>query len=289
MTTNFKIGSHISIRGGYKKAAQTAWEIGANAFQYFPKNPRSLSVKTIDYRDAEGCLRFCREKGIVSIAHTPYPSNLAVSRKHSDLFGRIVASLRNDLQIAEACGSLGIVVHFGRYKEAYGDPLDGYKNIIECINEVLANWEGSAKLLIENQAGDHGGMGTTLEELVQIRKLSASPEKIGFCLDTCHAFAAGMWAENAWDAFLDKGKNLGYFDHLIAIHLNDSKYPYRSRKDRHARVGTGYIGERGFKEMLRYPELSYIPLILESEEGQDGTHREDISRVRSWVIEAESH
>lgn len=277
-----KIGGHLSIRDGYAGAARTAILLGAGAFQYFPKNPRSLTVKAFDRQDAARCRKLCEDHDIQSVAHTPYPSNLAVDPKAArEQFARTVASLRNDLEIAEACGSLGIVVHFGTYKA--GNPLQGYQNIIQCINEVLSGWSGRAKLIIENQAGDHGDMGTTLEELVQIRKLCDSRERIGFCLDTCHAFASGMWTGGEDHAFAAKAADLGFWEGLSVIHLNDSKYPARSRKDRHARVGEGFIGEEGFRQLLQMEEVQGIPFIFESEKDAAGTYREDMEKVRRWV------
>lgn len=276
------VGGHLSIRGGYAGAAQLAITSGAGVFQYFPKNPRSLTVKDFDRQDAERCRVLCENHGILTVAHTPYPSNLAVDMNAARAqFERTVNSLRNDLEIAEACGSMGIIVHFGIYKA--GTPLQGYQNIIQCINHVLSGWKGRAKLIIENQAGDHGDMGMTLEELVQIRKLCHSPERIGFCLDTCHAFASGMWVGEDDDAFVGKATELNFWSGLTVIHLNDSKYPAYSRKDRHARIGEGYIGEGGFRKLLQLEQVQGIPCIFESEKGEDGTYREDMERVRRWV------
>ncbi|EES71969.1 apurinic endonuclease (APN1) [Paenibacillus sp. oral taxon 786 str. D14] len=282
MTDKVKVGGHISIRSGYLGAAKAALQMGAGAFQYFPKNPRSLAVKSFDPRDAEQCRTLCQKHGLVSIAHTPYPSNLAISKDaDGEAYSRVVQSLRNDLEIAEACGSIGIVVHFGTFKA--GNPLQGYQNIIQCINDVLSGWQGSAKLLIENQAGDHGDMGMTIEELVQIRKLCRDSERIGFCLDTCHAFGAGMWRGEGDESFAAKAKELKFWDGLCAVHLNDSKYPVLSRKDRHARVGQGHIGEAGFRWLLQIDAIRRTPLIFESETGEDGTYKEDMERVRRWA------
>lgn len=191
-----------------------------------------------------------------------------------------VDSLKNDLMIAEACGSLGIVVHFGHLKSQ--DVLEGYQNIIRCMNDVLDSWAGRAKLLIENQAGDHGAMGMTLEECVKVRQLADHPEKIGFCLDTCHLFAAGGWDIANTDELLARGKSLGYWESTIAVHLNDSKYGAGSRKDRHARIGQGMIGTEALKRLVLAPELAGKAFVLESEKGADGTHREDIAKVLSW-------
>ncbi|OMD38482.1 MULTISPECIES: deoxyribonuclease IV [Paenibacillus] len=275
-----KIGAHVSIRGGYGRAARFAWESGATSFQYFPKNPRSLKLKTVDIRDTRDCALFCQEKGITSIAHTPYAINMAANRDDATPRKVYVDSLLNDLEIAEACGSLGIVVHFGHF--AGMEPLQGYQNIIQCMNETLESWEGNAKLLIENQAGNHGTEGITLEELVKVRELSQFPEKIGFCLDTCHAFAAGIWNPEHTEDLLERGNQLGFWPHLVAVHLNDSKFPFDSRRDRHAGIGKGYIGEEGLKRLITSDPLRKKSVVLETEKGSDGSHRNEIATVRSW-------
>lgn len=285
MSNKLLIGCHVSTRGGYGRAARRAWEIGARSFQYFPKNPRSLSVKAFDKAAAADCFRFCKENGLPSIAHTPYPVNIASGdSRGGELYDLTIKSLQNDLLIAEACGSVGIVVHFGHFKSS--DPLQGYKNIIQCLNETLLNWNGRTKLLLENQAGKPGSMGITLDELVNVRRLSDYPDKIGFCLDTCHAFASGVWDTRETEALIERGRNLGYWADLDAVHLNDSKYPLGSGKDRHERIGQGFIGTEAFQELLSYPEFSGKALVLETEAGEDGTHKDDIAKVKSWPIES---
>ncbi|OKP77865.1 endonuclease IV [Paenibacillus sp. P3E] len=280
MTNKPKIGAHVSTRGGFGRAARFAWESGAACFQYFPKNPRSLRLKQLDLSDAESCASFCRDKGMVSIAHTPYPTNLAATAASRTI---MVESLLNDLEIAEACGSLGIVVHFGHFSGI--EPLQGYQNIIQCINETLENWDGQAKLLIENQAGNHGKEGKTLEELVKIRELSRYPEKIGFCLDTCHAFAAGIWNPEHTEEFIQRGTVLGYWEHLVAVHLNDSMYAFGLQRDRHANVGMGCIGDDGLRSLMIAEPFRRVAIALETGKGPDGTHRQEIAAVRTWYEE----
>lgn len=277
MTLSPYIGAHVSIRGGYGQAARSARESGASCFQYFPKNPRSLKLKPVDYHDARSCADYCRGQGMVSIAHTPYPTNLAADAASR---GMMTASLRNDLEIAEACGSLGIVVHFGHF--AGMEPLQGYQNIIQCINDTLAGWEGRTKLLIENMAGNHGHEGMTLEELVKVRELSRYPEKIGFCFDTCHAFASGIWNPVDTDELLKRGALLGYWPALAAVHLNDSQYPCASRRDRHAAIGKGHIGEEALRALLTSEPFRKAAIAMETEKGPDGTHRAEIAFVRNW-------
>lgn len=270
------VGCHVSIRNGYAGAAKAAMAIGANCFQYFPKNPRSMGVKTFDAKDAASCRRFAKEHGMLSIGHTSYPSNLAVEEE--ELYERTVEHLRNDLEIAEACGSLGVVVHFGHSKG--GDPLEGYKRMIRLLDELLCDWRGEAKILLENNAGQGTRMGTTIEELVQVRSLLAAPDRVGFCLDTCHAFASGLWRGHDWDEVCAHMRNAGYFSSLVAVHLNDSVYPSGSFRDRHAPIGKGEIGLEAFAAFLQTPELADIPFILETPAPADGGHQEEISLVR---------
>lgn len=274
-----KIGSHVSIRNGYEGAAITANKLGAKAFQFFPKNPRSLGVKAYDERDAEACRSFCRQKGIASIAHTPYTVNLCA--EDPDLFEATIASVQNDLHIAEACGAMGVVVHFGHYKGS--DILEGYKRMIAMINRILTGWQGQARLLVENNAGQGNRMGTTLEELTQVRLLVEEPEKVGFCLDTCHAFASGMWKGNDWEKVAGRMRELDFFASLCAVHLNDSLYPTGSFRDRHANIGQGEIGDAAFAAFLRTPELQDLPLVLETPKQGEESHREEIKHVQALI------
>jgi len=273
-----RIGCHLSIRNGYLAAAKTAHALGAAAFQFFPKNPRGLTVKDFDRRDAEACAVYCREHRLHSIAHTPYPTNLAADSPET--FQLTVASVKNDLAIADACGALGVVVHFGQYKGSVRNPLHGYQVMIRMLNEILVDWQGGAMLLIENNAGQGSRMGTTLEELVQIRALAERPEMIGFCLDTCHLFASGVWDGRNWPEVAKRARGLGYFQHLRAIHLNDSVYPTRSFRDRHANIGRGEIGEAALMELLRTEEIRGLPIVLETPRPAGGSHSTEIRHVQ---------
>lgn len=279
-----RFGSHVSIGKGYAAAAQAALNQGGCSFQYFPKNPRSLGIKVFDRNDAARCAALCKEHGLLSIAHSPYPVNLAADDEQQR--EATAASLLNDLDIAESCGSVGVVVHFGIYKG--NDRLQGYKNIIHCLDQTLSQWEGSARLLLENQAGDHAFMGTSFEELVQIRNLSRYSEQIAFCLDTCHLFASGVWSDPQDLSFVDNGRSTGYMHHLAAVHLNDSVYSAGSARDRHAVIGQGRIGERGLRPFVQLPELAGLPVVLETAKGADGTHREQIGLLRQWVDKKEA-
>ncbi|MDR6549681.1 deoxyribonuclease IV [Paenibacillus qinlingensis] len=272
------VGAHVSTRGSYLNAAKTAISIGATAFQYFPMNPRSLVTKAVNAKDTSACSVLCKEQGIVSIGHAPYALNPAVDEPEREV---MVKLLKNGLDIVNACGSVGLVVHFGKY--AGKDPLQGYKNIIQCLNSATEDYTGASFILLENQAGEGAQLGLTMEEMVQVRLLCNHPEKIGFCLDTCHAFASRLWQGTDWRELESKGTKLDYLPHLKAVHLNDSVYSYGSRRDRHANIGAGHIGVASFQTMLASPYLQGIPVVLETSSGPDGTHRQEISFVNSLL------
>jgi len=274
-----RFGCHISIRKGYFGAVQTAFKIGAKAFQYFPKNPRSLKIKHHDRIDAKQCAEFCKKHHIVSIAHAPYPANISVPKP--ELREPIIKSILNDLQIVEDCGSIGLVVHFGSYKT--GEPLDGYKRMIDILNEVLAQWKGKSLLLIENTAGKGSELGTTLEELVKVRQLTDYPEKIGYCFDTCHAFASGLWSGYNWQKVMKKGRELGYFDDLKAIHLNNSMYESGSHRDRHANIPKGKIEVNQMKQFITSTPIKNLPMILETPASDQFTHQDEITYLERLI------
>jgi deoxyribonuclease-4 len=153
--------------------------------------------------------------------------------------------------------------------------------MLNILKRVLGQWNKECLLLLENNAGTKGGLGTTLEELVQIRNLCDYPEKIGFCLDTCHAFASGLWNGENTEALFAKGESLGYLHQLQVIHFNNSKYPTGSKKDRHANIfQKGYIKEEELAELVKSPILKNIPFILETPDDEGVTHKEEIEMIR---------
>lgn len=272
-----KFGSHVSIKEGYLGAAKQAVSMNASAFQYFPKNPRSLSVKAFNKEDATLCKKFCEENALESVAHTPYPTSL--TPKDEMKKDKVVQSLLNDLEIADACGSIGVVVHFGKVI-SNDDPLASYQLMIEMLNDVLHQWKGNSKILLENSAGKPGSIGTTLEELVQVRNLSDYAEKIGFCLDTCHAFASGLWNGENWEGVMEKGLELGYFNHLEVIHFNNSKYDTGLGKDRHANIfDHGYITNAQFSQLINTTQLKEVPFILETPK-EEISHRDELKQLQ---------
>jgi deoxyribonuclease IV len=273
-----RYGCHISTKNGYLGAAKVAKAIGARSFQYFPKNPRSLKTKEFNVKDAENCASYCAEHDITSIGHSAYACNFSADEGKREL---VEDCILNDLEITDACGSIGTVVHFGSYHGE--EPLEGYKRMIDTLNDILSKWEGKSLILIENNAGKGDQMGLTLEEQVKIRGLTAYPEKIGFCFDTCHAFASGLWQGNNWNEVMEKGEELGYFDHLKAVHLNNSVYPSGSRHDRHANIKSGEIPLEDMITFMTSHSIKDLPLILETPSSTGYTHQQEIRDLKKWV------
>lgn len=267
-----KIGCHISIAKGFAKAAAKAKELGAESFQVFTKNPRSLRTKKLNFDDAERGKNFCAEHGIVLVAHTPYITNLSTPKE--DLYQLTIQSIKEDLSIANAYGAVGAVVHCGKHVgegEEYGR-----RRMVETLNHILADYEGSTKLLLENTAGQGSELGLTIRELVEIRNATEYPEKIGFCFDTCHAFAAGIWTLETFPQLVEEMRETGYLEQLVAIHFNDSKAPFNSHKDRHEKIGKGEIGSDALALFLRDEAFKDLPIVLETPVGDENEYAEEI-------------
>jgi len=271
-----KIGCHISVAKGLEKAAMQAVHLGAESFQVFTKNPRGLKPKKIDHKDANKGVEIMTKHGITLVCHTPYITNLSTPKE--DLQEVTIRSIAEDLHIAEAYGAVGAVVHCGKHVgegEEYGT-----KRMVETLDLILEQYNGPVKLLLENTAGQGTELGLTIRALVAIREATKYPEKIGYCFDTCHAFAAGQWDEESFDKLLEDMEQTGYLDHLVCIHFNDSKVPYGSRKDRHEKIGKGEIGSDALAKFLRSEKLQHLPVVLETPVDDEQEYAEEMVYIR---------
>jgi deoxyribonuclease-4 len=258
--TRLKIGCHISVGRGLEQAVLRAIELGAESLQVFTKNPRGLRPKKIDYQDATKGVDLLQKHDLTLVCHTPYITNLSTPKP--DLQEVTIRSILEDLHIAEAYGSVGAVVHCGKHVgegEEYGT-----KRMVETLDLILEQYDGPVKLLLENTAGQGSELGLTIRDLMEIRAATRFPEKIGFCFDTCHAFAAGQWRGETFDELLEEMERTGYLEHLVAIHFNDSKAPFASRKDRHEKIGKGEIGSEALAKFLVSDKLQHLPVVLET-------------------------
>ncbi|HYF75643.1 MAG TPA: deoxyribonuclease IV [Symbiobacteriaceae bacterium] len=255
-----KLGCHVSISKGYGVAVENAHRLGCESFQFFTKNPRAFKGKAADTVQAERGRALLAQFGLTAVAHAPYITNL--STPDPELREISIASLVQDLENAEAYGAIGTVCHMGKH---VGEGEEkGMERMIDTLNELLERYTGSCPLLLENTAGQGTELGTTLEQCVEVRSRVAQPHRIGFCFDTCHGFAAGAYRPEDWEGFVSHARSIGYWEHLKAVHLNDSKFDYGSRKDRHANLGKGFIGENGMAAILGSSALNGMPVVLET-------------------------
>ncbi|QDX95219.1 Endonuclease IV [Brevibacillus laterosporus] len=271
-----KIGCHISVAKGLEKAAMQAVHLGAQSFQVFTKNPRGLKPKKIDHKDADKGVEIMTKHDITLVCHTPYITNLSTPKE--DLQEVTIRSIVEDLHIAEAYGAIGAVVHCGKHVgegEEYGT-----KRMVETLDLILEQYNGPVKLLLENTAGQGTELGLTVHALEEIRKASKYPEKIGYCFDTCHAFAAGQWDEESFDKLVEDMEQTGYLNSLVCIHFNDSKVPFGSRKDRHEKIGKGEIGSDALAKFLRSEKLQHLPVVLETPVDDEQEYADELVYVR---------
>lgn len=268
-----KIGCHVSVAKGLYNAAAVAVELGAASFQVFTKNPRALRPKKIDEEDAKRGVSYCREHNLTLVTHTPYITNLSTPQK--DLHEVTIRSIKEDLFIAEVYGAVGAVVHCGKHVgegEEYG-----ISRMIETLDLILEDYHGETRLLLENTAGQGSELGLEIETLVSIRNATKHPEKIGFCFDTCHAFAAGLWNGDTFEQLVEKMKATGYLEHLDVIHFNDSKAPFASRKDRHEKIGQGHIGAEALNKFLTCDAFLDLPVVLETPVDNESEYGDEIA------------
>ncbi|UFJ41879.1 deoxyribonuclease IV [Brevibacillus humidisoli] len=267
-----KIGCHISVGKGLEHAARRAVELGAESFQVFTKNPRGLKPKKLDREDAAKGVAVMQEHEITLVCHTPYITNLSTPKP--DLQEVTIRSILEDLNIAEAYGAVGAVVHCGKHVgegEEYGT-----RRMVETLDLILEQYDGPVKLLLENTAGQGSELGLTIPSLMEIRGATRYPEKIGFCFDTCHSFAAGQWSLETFEQLVEQMKSSGYLEHLVAIHFNDSKAPFASQKDRHEKIGKGEIGSEALAKFLTADSFEHLPVVLETPVDDEQEYAEEI-------------
>ncbi len=252
-----RIGYHVSISGSMDLALDRAREIGCTCVQVFPSNPRSWSAREMQEGEAE---RFRAKQKAYNISpvfvHMPYLPNLASPKE--DVYRKSIAAMIEALERCNALGAKYLIVHLGSH---LGSGVEaGRERVSAAINEVEKHM-GNATILLENEAGQRNSVGSKLDELTDIYN-RIEHKHVGFCLDTCHVFAAGYDIRKE-EVAREVVETLG-IDRIGCIHLNDAKHPLGSGLDRHADIGFGRIGKKGFEEFFSLPGLREKPMILET-------------------------
>ena len=275
-----RIGCHLSSAKGYVSMAEQAKVIGANTFQFFTRNPRGGSAKNINPEDVSEFLILAENQDITPIlAHAPYTLNACSADPNVRDFA--FRTMQDDLLRMEYTPGNFYNIPPGSHVKKGVDP--GISVISHMLNEILRP-EQSTTVLLETMAGKGSEIGGTFEELRQILDLIQYSECVGVCLDTCHIWDGGYDIVNHLDEVLMHFDQIIGLDRLKAIHLNDSQNPLGSHKDRHARLGEGYIGMEAFKRIINHPSLRNLPFYLETPNDLDGYARE-IQMMRDAYIE----
>ena len=276
-----RIGCHLSVAKGYPAAVQEAPKLGANCFQYFTKNPRGFrGQKPLNQEEARQGRELIERLDLVSLGHAPYLINLAAPDE--ELFHLSVDALKKDLVIAHARGSHGVVVHCGKPK---GEGLDyGIDRMHQALKAVLAdNPPADVHILLENTAGQGSEIGYTVDQLLAIAE-PFPQDAVGFCLDTQHAFAAGI-LDPANLSHFPGFTDAQYLERLHAIHINDSKVAFGARKDRHELIGRGEMGDPVLQTILTDPRLQAIPFYLETPVEKQSQYADEIAHCRQLVAQ----
>lgn len=261
-----RIGCHLSSSKGYRAMAKDAKKINANTFQFFTRNPRGGNAKAIDENDVKVFLTEVQSLDITPIlAHAPYTLNAcSADPKLRDFAKRTMA---DDLVRMEYTPGNMYNFHPGSHVKQ-GTEI-GIQFIAEMLNEILSPAQ-TTTVLLETMAGKGSEVGGAFEELRQILDLVELKSHMGVCLDTCHIWDGGYDIVNHLDDILTEFDNKIGLKRLKAIHLNDSQNPIGAHKDRHAKLGEGYIGLDTFKRIVTHPELRHLPFYLETPNDLDG-------------------
>ena len=260
------IGTHMSIAKGLAKTAENVVEMGANTMQIFSRNPRGSNFKTYADEEIAKFQKIRRDNQFGPLlAHAPYTMNLASAQEKVYEFACTV--IREDTARMDALGIENMVFHPGSHT---GIGIEaGIENIIAGLDQAITG-EENITILLETMTGKGTEIGARFEHLKAIRDGVKHPERIGICLDTCHVFAAGYDIVNDLDGVLEQFDRMIGLNRLRAIHMNDSKNPFASHKDRHEKIGQGSIGAEAMIRIINHPALQGIPVYLETPNELDG-------------------
>jgi len=278
------IGCHLSVSKGFEAMGKQALTIGANTFQFFTRNPRGSKAKKIDEKDTEALRKILEENKFARImGHAPYTLNPCSPDERVREFALEV--MEDDLKRMEYLP--GNLYNFHPGSHVGQEVNQGIITIINTLNLIIKP-EQTTLVLLETMAGKGSEIGRTFEELKQILDGVKLQDKMGVCLDTCHVYDAGYDIVNNLEGVLEEFDRIIGLDKLYAIHLNDSKNPFSSAKDRHEKLGEGSIGIETFTRMINHPKLKGLPFILETPNELPGYELE-IATMREAYREESYH
>ena len=276
------LGCHLSASAGYLHMGQEAISIGANTFQFFTRNPRGSRAKPVDPADVAAYLALAAKAGLGTIlAHAPYTINPCSKDERTREFARL--TLADDLRRMEYLPGNLYNFHPGSHLQKIS-PERSLDLIAESINIALDKTRG-VTAVIENTAGQGSNLGFAFEHLAYLIERVEDKSRVGVCIDTCHAFAAGYdlrTAEACDKTFAELESVIG-FEYLKGMHLNDAMKILGSHVDRHMPLGEGMIGMECFRYIMQDARFDGIPLILETPDEQRWP--EEIALLKSLAEE----
>ena len=273
----FAIGCHLSASKGLAHMGGEALSLGADTFQFFTRNPRGGKAREADPADAAALRGIMQEHSFpVILAHAPYTMNLCSANPETRTFGEEM--MRDDLARMEMLPGNMYNFHPGSHTGQGAET--GVAEIAEILNRLLTP-EMHTTVLLETMAGKGSEVGGNFEELRRILDGVRMREHMGVCLDTCHVHDAGYDIINNLDHVLSEFDRIVGLENLRAIHLNDSKNACGSHKDRHEKLGQGFIGADALLRIVTHPLLRDLPFYLETPNELDG-YKKEIGMVRGW-------
>lgn len=271
------IGCHLSVTNGYEAMGQQMVQFGGNTFAWFTRNPRGGKSKDIEPGDIEALSEILSEKKFGKlVAHASYTMNLCSANPETRANG--LDMLVKDLEKMEALPGQYYNFHPGSHTGQGSDT--GIEQIAEGLNKALYP-AMKTTVLLETMAGKGSEVGKSFEELQRIMDLVQCKDKLGVCFDTCHTWDSGYDIVNDLDGVLEQFDKIVGLDRLKAVHFNDSKNECGSHKDRHEKLGQGFIGMDAMKRIAMHPVFKGLPFILETPNDDIGYIRE-IATVKSW-------
>jgi deoxyribonuclease-4 len=277
-----RFGFHISIAGGFSKVVERARVRGCETIQFFSRNPRGWRYSPLNKKEAETFRSSVQSSSLFPIfVHMPYLPNIASLK--SKFYKRSIDSIATDLQRAEQLGAQYLIIHIGHRMESSED--QAIDAVSQGINQAFEKVKNGVILLVENTAGQGTEIGYAFDQIKRIIEGVHDHQRMGVCLDTAHAFEAGYDLSNQ-DGI---ERSLESFDHTIGLkrlrllHLNDSKTPLGSRKDRHWHIGEGYIGLEGFRCLVNHPLLNHLPGIMETPRKDTVEDLRNMEVIRSLI------
>lgn len=271
------LGCHLSSAKGFAAMGRTAAAIGANTFQFFTRNPRGGAAKDIDPADAAALVKM-QESGALGkiVAHAPYTINPCAKEEKTLEFAR--NTMQDDLRRLEYLPGNFYNFHPGSHVGQGSEA--GIRKIAETLD--FAMFEGQkTTVLLETMAGKGTEVGGKFSELKRIIDRTEMGDLLGVCLDTCHVSDAGYDIAGDLNAVLEEFDREIGLERLRALHLNDSKNPVGARKDRHEKLGEGYLGIEAFYRIIEHPVLKGLPMILETPNELDG-YAAEIALLRKY-------